>query len=784
MPFLRTLQHSLLFSLRYSIKYCAFSSLFFIYNSPVIAKNIPQKVASCPVPVHENISTANNIDLSNTNKVFITSDRASIQKDAIAKFSGNVTLANKEQKITAETLSFNQATNNFKASGEIHYQTPKINVTANDINSINKGSTTSLNNTSYQLTDSLGHGSAGAIIVNKKGKLSLIDASFTTCFDETPAWQLNASAINISTDKNFGEAYNARFNVMGVPVFYLPYFTFPVTNERKSGFLYPSISSSSNRGLVVETPYYWNIAPNVDATITPRIMTKRGTQLLTELRYLKGQQSGEIHIEYLDHDRKHTDDDKRYLLRFQHEGSFSDNFRAYIDTTTMSDDAYLTDINSKHYNDNDAYLYQTGEIAYFSDYWNLTTRIQNFEIIGDHTDSYKTVPQIEFNSKIPLNLGNASFDINSELTAFKNRDPSLPEAERYHAEAILSLPFGSPAWFINSEFKILQTEFRQSNLSENSPLDKNVSRTIPKIRLHAGMNFDRNMRFDGYTQTFEPQVQYLYIPFRDQSNIGRYDTTLLQDDYTGLFRDRNYSGLDFIAEADQYSWGVTTRILNAQNNEKFRLSFGRILSVDKNKDPLQPSAKQGRQSALAIESLFQIDKEWQVSSKIQYDTKNKQTNKSQVGIDYHKKDKFNIQLNHRYIRNVSDVSLEQLSLLTNVKFNNQWKMVSRVVHDLGSKNRSLAELINDVPKRKRSLESYLGIQYDSCCWAVRLAYHRHIESNIKQDLLNNENHNEFNSGFMLQFVFNGLNGQNASLDSEDMLSNSIFGYKRPYFLNN
>lgn len=781
MPFLRTLKHSLQFSLRY----CFTISLLFIYNTSIQAQTIKNEShpITCPVPTYEKITINKEFDLNDTKKILITSDNASIQRNAIAQFSGNVTLANENQKVKAETLSFNQATNNFKAFGDIHYQNPNVNVTANSINSINKGSNTSLNNTSYQLIDSLGHGSAGAIIINKKGRLSLIDSTFTTCYGETPAWQVNASAINISTDNNFGEAYNARFNIMGVPVFYLPYFTFPVTDERKSGFLYPTISSSSNRGLVVETPYYWNIAPNIDATITPRVMSKRGTQLLTELRYLQGQQSGKINLEYLNHDNDYIDDEQRYLLRFQHAGSFSDNFRAYVDTTTMSDDAYLTDINSQHYNDNDAYLYQTGEIAYYGKNWDLTTRIQNFEIIGNHTDSYKTVPQIEFNSKIPLNLGNASFDINSEIASFKNRDANLPEAERYHAEAGLLLPFGSPAWFINSEFKILQTEYKQSNLSENSLLDKKVSRTIPKIRLHAGMNFDREMIFDGYTQTFEPQVQYLYVPYRDQSNIGRYDTTLLQDDYAGLFRDRNYSGLDFIAEADQYSWGVTTRILNAQNDEKFRLSFGRILSVG-TKNPSNQLTSGSRQSALAIESLFQIDKEWQFSSNIQYDTKNKQTNKSQVGVDYQKKDKFNIQLNHRYIRNVSDVSLEQLSLLTNVKLNNQWKLVSRVVHDLGSKNRSLTEIINNTPKRKRSLESYLGVQYESCCWAIRLAYHRHIESNINQDILNSENHNEFNSGFMLQFIFNGLNGQSTSLDSEDMLSNSIFGYKRPYFLNN
>ena len=172
-----------------------------------------------------------------------------------------------------------------------------------------------------------------------------------------------------------------------MPVFYAPYFSFPISKERLSGFLFPEFGNSTNRGVEFSAPFYWNIAENYDATITPRYMSKRGTQLQTEFRYLKGMQSGKVDIEYLDNDNAIKSDDPRYLARFQHVGTFSDDFRAYIDYTTISDDNYLVDIGSKQYNSNDAYLYQTGELAYFGEQWQAKVQVQDFEVLGDHQPS-------------------------------------------------------------------------------------------------------------------------------------------------------------------------------------------------------------------------------------------------------------------------------------------------------------------------------------------------------------------------------------------------------------
>jgi LPS-assembly protein len=712
----------------------------------------------------------------------ITSKYSSIEQDQVANFTGGVTLVDKSQIIKADQLSFDRLVMKFNAQGNIHYQNQNIDILASELYASKAEEKSTMLDAAYQLYGNPGHGSATELQISSNEGLSLLESTFTTCEGDNPDWQIKASEIKISADGSEGEAYNAQVRLFDIPILYLPYFTFPVSKQRKSGFLYPKIGSSSNSGIEIETPYYWNIAPNMDATITPHYMSKRGTQLKTEFRYLAGLQNGSIDLEWLNKDNEiKSNNDPRYLARFQHVGTFSDNFRAYIDYTTISDDNYLIDIGSNQYNSNDAYLYQIGELSYFGEQWQATMKLQDFEVLGNHQSSYKTLPHIEISAQEPFNFFSNSglpgqLELYSELTSFKAESKDQVSANRYHVEAGLNFPVSRPAWFFNSEFKLMHTYYQQDNIQENSDLSEEVNRTLPKIRFHGGINFDRNMvLFDNnYTQTLEPQIQYLYIPEKDQNDIGLYDTTNLQDDFNGLFRDRNYSGLDRIAIANQYTWGVTSRILDPSNLEVFRLSIGRIHYLS-NKDTFDELFNESsfntdnQQSSVAANLFYRINQKWQISSDIQYNTIESFTNKSQGAINY-QIDKYNsVQLNHRYTRNVSGNSLEQMSLLANFAINRDWAFVGRITQDL---------------KQERSIESYAGIQYESCCWAVRIAYHRHINSNLSDDGFPQENRDEFNNGFKLEFIIKGLNGKQGTIGTQEMFNSSIFGYKRPYYLQN
>jgi len=746
-------------------------------NADIKSQAPETKVLICPLPEFDDIAIGSPEVLDNN--IRISSLHASIAQDEVAQFSGSVLLVDKKQKILAEQLSFNRLKMQIEAIGNIHFQGKQINIFADTLSASKTDHYTEMTGASYQLDANPGHGKAKRLSISGDGVLSLIDSTFTTCLQEVPDWQIKASEINLSTNGDFGEAYHAQFRVLDVPVFYVPYFSFPISKERLTGFLYPEISSSSNSGAEFTAPFYWNIAENYDATITPHYMSKRGLQMLTEFRYLMGHQSGKIDLEYLDNDKEiKANDDPRYLARFQHVGSFSDGFRAYLDYTTISDDNYLVDIGSDQYNSNDAYLYQTGEIAYFSEQWQTTIKLQDFEVLGDHEASYKTLPHVEFTAQQPLNFLAAQFELYSEMTSFRSSEKDQVKANRYHVEAGFLLPITRPAWFLSSEVKLLHTYYQQDNIAQGSDLEETVDRTLPKVRIHGGINFDREVLAfgQGYRHTLEPQIQYLYVPEKDQSNIGLYDTTTLQDDFHGIFRDTRYSGLDRIAAANQYTWGITSRLLNEENLEIIRVSLGRIQYLGDNNTDLANDVLltdngniKDKQSSVAADLFYRINHQWQISGDIQYNTLENFTNKGQVNLDY-QFNKYNlVQLNHRYTRDVSGDSLEQASLLTSFAINKNWAFVGRITQDL---------------QQNRSLESYAGFQYESCCWAVRIAYHRHINSNLDPASITNEGREEFDTGLMIKFVMKGLDGKQSTIGTQEMFDDSIFGYKRPYYLQN
>ncbi|WP_371188220.1 LPS assembly protein LptD [Thalassotalea maritima] len=708
--------------------------------------------------------------------ILIESQHSVVEKNRKVSLSGNVVLSTNNNQIRADEIVIDKELGIIETKGMTRFRSEGLTVDADRLTANNQDKTIELVNSQYELHPTNGRGGAGLLAIDEQGLL-LTDSTFTTCTGAVPDWQIGASEINLSVEDNSGEAWHTVFRVKDIPVFYLPYFNFPLTDQRKTGFLYPKIGSSSNSGFEFGMPFYWNIAPNFDATITPNYMSKRGLQLNSEFRYLIDGQFGQLNIEYLDKDKEFFNPDaSRYLHRFQHFGTLADNYRVYVDYSTISDDDYLVDIGSNQFSKTEAYLWRIGEVSYFDDFWHSTLKVQDFKVLGTNNESYKTVPQLEAQMYLPLGFYQTTFNLYGEYSRFDISNPQLPTADRFHLEAGISLPFSKPGWFIDTDARLMHTYYQQDNIdfipqSDGLSLAESVSRTLPKIRLHAGLNFDRDtsLFFDNKIQTFEPQLQYLYIPEKEQNKIFIYDTSPLQDDFDGIFRDRRFSGLDRIAAANQLSVGATTRILNSNNSELFHLSLGRIFYLDNADIDFSDSEVNVDKSALAAELFIQLAQRWQLQSDIQYNTDQSETARSQIRVDYRHNERNLVQLSHRYLNNISGQSIEQFRLLTSFPINDKWQFVGHMTQDIVG---------------KRSLETFAGFQYESCCWAVRFAYHRDINTNLIDDGTQQQNRGEFDSGFMVQFVLKGMGGNQRSLPIDDMLDTGIFGYKRPYFLSN
>jgi LPS-assembly protein len=376
-------------------------------------------------------------------------------------------------------------------------------------------------------------------------------------------------------------------------------------------------------------------------------------------------------------------------------------------------------------------------------------------------------------------LNAIDFNVNSELTNFRHQDNELNTATRLHLVPSLIWPIQGPAGSLTSEVKLLQTQYWQNNTDEDSTLEDAVSRTIPQARLHGQINFERATEWfdEQYRQTVEPQLQYLYVGYEDQSNIGIYDTAQLQDDYYGLFRDRRYSGLDRVADANQFTLGFTTRLFDDANREKLKFSVGQIIFVDDSKILLEDDDLESTQSTsvLAAELDAQIYNDWFVSGSIQHDTEKGENKKNEVTLDYRPSQDKLLQLSYRYVpdllnTNTNDrVSISQAGVRTSWPISDDLYFVGNYYYDLN---------------QSRNIETYTGVQYESCCWAIRLSYHYNIKTNYDDDLSEAiDGREEFERGVYLNFVIKGLGGS-GPLGVDDMLDEGLFNYRKPLYLRN
>jgi LPS-assembly protein len=322
-------------------------------------------------------------------QIQVKSEDSEINQDTFARFKGKVEIDSFTARIKADEALLNRQTQTLNATGNVSFQDDKITVSSQSVQLNRISNELLIEKSTYQLNKVQGHGKAEIIGLGEETGINLIESSFTSCPVGDEVWRIQASNIKITPNQSRGVIKHARFYIKDVPVLYLPYFSFPINEEKQSGVLYPSISNNSSTGISVEQPIYWNIAPNYDLTFSPRLMTERGLQLKTEFRYLTENQSGQANIEYLANDQDLGDNTDRYFYRLVHSGQIGENWRVNIDINGLSDDNYIVDLGSDYYNRADTHLYKTLGLSYFSHSLEVTAQFRDFEVLGDHPDSYR-----------------------------------------------------------------------------------------------------------------------------------------------------------------------------------------------------------------------------------------------------------------------------------------------------------------------------------------------------------------------------------------------------------
>lgn len=685
-------------------------------------------------------------------QIQVKSEDSEINQDTFAQFKGKVEIDSSQVKIKADEAILNRQTQTLKATGNVSFQDNNITVSSELVQLNRISNELLIEDSFYQLNRVQGHGKAEKIGLGEKTGINLIESSFTTCPVDDEVWRIQASNIEITPNQSRGVVKHARFYIKDIPVLYLPYFSFPINDKRQSGILYPSIGSNSSTGISLEQPIYWNIAPNYDLTFSPRLMSERGLQLKTEFRYLSEKHFGQANIEYLFDDQKLNNDAERYFYRFFHSGQISKNWRINADINGLSDDNYIVDLGSDYYNRADTHLYKTLGVSYFSENLDVTAQFRDFEVLGDHPNSYRALPEIRLNYLTPIGLG-AEFQINSELAYFENGEVDDPTATRFHIAPTLRYPYNNQWSEVLAEATVLHTRYVQENI-ENSSLEKDISRTLGQVKLFGSLTFERAASWFGSEaiQTFEPKVQYLYTSYENQNNIGLYDTTRLFSDSAGLFRGQEFTGLDRISENNQITVGMTSRFVDNNNRERFKLSLGQIFYFKDNL--VDDASKEDDRSALAAELDWQIGSKWYVHTQAQVSTITDKVERSSISMEYQLAENKIMQINHRYVRDLSSEEINQVGITASWPLTRNWQWVGRWYHDLNL---------------RRTVESYAGVQYESCCWTVSLVAQRNLSNRFDDN--GAQSTNEFESGFNVYFT------------TRNLLREGLFGYRRPYLLN-
>ncbi|SQI31197.1 Organic solvent tolerance protein [Serratia plymuthica] len=617
----------------------------------------------------------------NSLPVTINADDSKADYPKSALFTGNVNIEQGNSTLTAKQVELNQTqtpgqaepVRTVTATGDVHYSDNQIKLKGPKAWSNLNNKDTDVYEGDYQMVGRQGRGDADKMKMRGANRYTILEnGTFTSCLPGDNSWSVVGSEVIHDREEQVAEVWNARFKIGGVPVFYSPYLQLPVGDKRRSGFLIPNAKYGSSNGFEFMLPYYWNIAPNFDATITPHYMSKRGLQWQNEFRYLVQPGLGLMEFDWLPDDKEYSkdnpDDSTRWLFFWKHNGVMDQVWRFNVDYTKVSDSKYFTDLDSKYGSTTDGYATQKFSVGYAIDNWDATLSSKQFQIYDDtdrsQSDSYKVQPQLDLNY-YKNDLGPFDLRIYGQAAKFTSVNPYSPDATRLHLEPTLNLPLTNGWASLNTEAKLLATHYQQdipdgfannykSRTGNDAPdLQDSVNRVLPQFKVDGKLVFERPMIWtEGATQTLEPRFQYLYVPYRDQSNIYTYDTTLLQTDYSGLFRDRTYSGLDRIASQNRVSTGLTTRIYDDALVERFNASVGQIYYFSRSRTGDQTTNYDNNDNtgslAWAGDTYWKIDDRWGLRGGLQYDTRLNSISLGNGVLEYRQDAERVLQLNYRY----------------------------------------------------------------------------------------------------------------------------------------
>ena len=670
------------------------------------------------------------------------------QANLVTDGDDRVHLFRDAQEVYADRVQYSEKHDQAIATGNVLVLDPELDFTASQAEMSTVKDEGTADEVTYWYHSTQGSGIAKTARRVAKNVIELDDATYSTCDFSQRSWEMSAKHTTLDLNAGVGTSRNVTGRFMGVPVFYSPWLSFPLNDKRKTGFLTPELGRSSSSGTEFETPFYWNIAANKDALIVPRYLSKRGTQLSFTGRYINPDSSAQTHLQFLD-DSDY--DDERYLISFRHRHAFGHGFYSNMIYNKVSDDEYFEDLSDSIGLSSTQRLERRGELGYngslWGGQWQGFVRMQQYQIVDSehnaNNDPYKRLPQIQLRNSY-ANLP-AGFELNtsSEWVAFDHDDKV--DGNRTHLFSELARPFRTAYSHFTPALRVSHTRYDLSGTTG----DETPVRSVPSVSLDSGLVFERHAASADYRQTLEPRLFYLYTPHRKHDDIPLFDTGEYEFSFRQLFRTNRYSNADRIADANQLTAAITSRyVSNQTGRELFRASLGTIFYFDQNEVTLKDNDEVSgdNNSDLAAELAINFNDRWQAISAVLWDTQTEEFNRTNINLRYQSSDNLIVNLGHRFRRD--DFSQSDLSLIYPMTQN--WRAVGRWNYDF---------------KDDRDLDLLAGIEYDTCCWNLRVAARR----------FTNDNDGDYNKSLEVQWTLKGLTTLGSSIN--ELLMQNIRGYE-------
>ncbi|CAG4890812.1 LPS-assembly protein LptD [Paraburkholderia saeva] len=657
--------------------------------------------------------------------------------------------------IKADALHYDEDTDMADAYGSVHVINNGIAFTGPEAHMRVEASEGYMPAPKYHFNVTGGSGSAERVDMLDNERSVFTHGTYTACqCTDDPAWYIKGTEFNFDTGADEGVAHNGVLFFEGVPIFASPWLSFPLSGERRSGFLPPVASLSSNNGFELSVPYYFNIAPDRDLTLTPRLISKRGLQTQATFRYLSPTYSGTITGEFLPHDAITKTD--RYAIYLQHNQNFGNGFGGYVYYNKVSDNTYPEDLSSttnQFLNGTQLLYQQEAGLTYNNGPWSVLTRVQHWQTLEPSIPPYSREPQLNV-KYTKYNVGGFDFGAEADYTRFKTTQDDTTEGQRVMFNPYLSYSVVGPGYFVTPKVQFHFASYDLSTIGSGAPAGqpKNFTESIPTFSFDTGLIFDRSVRIFGqdYIQTLEPRLYYVYTPYRNQDFAPLFDTADSDFGLAEIFTPNTFVGGDRIADANRITAALTTRFINpATGDERARFVIAQQYYFQDQRVTLLPgqSTAQATHSDLIAGASLKLGAGFASETAFQYNADNNQLTKASVGFGFSPASAKVINVAYRYTR--ANTTLDNQPI-NQILVSGQWPLTHRVY--------SVARLNYDVGGH-RLVDGLIGMQYDADCWTLGVGFQRYANG------LNTSGAHTSSTKFLAQLTLKGLSNVDNGLIS-------------------